>query len=163
MKIYIDTEFIEAPNHLELISIGMVKPTGDTYYAISSEFDPNRASDWVKENVIQLLETDIERKTVAVIKEDIVAFIGYMIPQFWAYFASFDWVLIQWMYGGMSKLPYNFPMYCRDLKQEIDRLQFPPEYFPENKNKHHALSDAHWNRALHLKLMEYERKAGTGM
>ena len=116
MKIYIDTEFIEAPNHLELISIGMVKPTGDTYYAISADFDSEKATDWVKENVINQLEPDIEPKPLEVIKEEMVTFVGYLIPQFWAYFASFDWVLIQWMYGGMGKLPYNFPYYCRDLK-----------------------------------------------
>lgn len=61
MKYFIDTEFIEGfhkplfgrrRHFIDLISIGIVAEDGREYYAISNEFDEKRASDWVKENVI---------------------------------------------------------------------------------------------------------------
>ena len=68
-KYFMDCEFIEGfkkpikwlptigkfnkPYHsIELISIGIVCEDGRTYYAISNEFEPNDANDWVKENVL---------------------------------------------------------------------------------------------------------------
>ena len=157
MNIYLDTEFIEHKNHLELISIELVKEDGECYYAISSEFDENKANEWVKANVISLLEHDLERKSTEIIKKEIVEFIGYQIPEIWAYFGSFDWVLLMWLYGGLSSLPYNFPMYYMELRQEIKRLKLPESLFPVNQNKHHAWSDAFWNKKLHQILKEFEK------
>jgi hypothetical protein len=42
-------------------------------------------------------------------------------PQFYSYFADYDWVAFCWLFGKMMDLPKGFPMYCIDLKQEIDR------------------------------------------
>ncbi len=70
MKYFIDTEFIEGFNQpkflgipigkkrhfIDLISIGIVAEDGRTYYAISNEFDPNDADQWVKDNVIAKLD-----------------------------------------------------------------------------------------------------------
>ena len=42
-------------------------------------------------------------------------------PEFYAYYADYDWVAFCWLYGKMIDLPKKFPMYCRDLKQEFDR------------------------------------------
>ncbi len=64
MKYFIDTEFIEGfhkplfgkrRHHIDLISIGIVCEDGRTYSAISSEYNYDDASDWVKENVIHPL------------------------------------------------------------------------------------------------------------
>lgn len=59
MRIYIDTEFIERKESnkvvLDLISIGLVKETGEKYYAINKDCDLSKASEWVKENVIAQL------------------------------------------------------------------------------------------------------------
>lgn len=61
MRYFIDTEFIEGfhkplfgkkRHFIDLISIGIVAEDGREYYAISNEYDYNKASDWVKENVI---------------------------------------------------------------------------------------------------------------
>lgn len=41
-------------------------------------------------------------------------------PQFYAYFADYDWVVSCWLFGRMLDLPKNFPYYCRDLKQMLD-------------------------------------------
>jgi len=40
---------------------------------------------------------------------------------FKAYFADYDWVLFCTIFGTMMDLPKGFPMYCVDLKQEMDR------------------------------------------
>lgn len=41
-------------------------------------------------------------------------------PEFYAYFADYDWVVFCWLFGRMIDLPKGFPMYCRDLKQMLD-------------------------------------------
>lgn len=70
MRYFIDTEFIEGfkkpiswlptignfnkPYHsIQLISIGIVAEDGREFYAISNEFNPNDASEWVSENVLK--------------------------------------------------------------------------------------------------------------
>ena len=51
MKYWIDTEFIERPYTIDLISIGLVAEDGREFYAESSEVDWSRASQWTLENV----------------------------------------------------------------------------------------------------------------
>ncbi len=41
-------------------------------------------------------------------------------PQFYAYYADYDWVVFCWLFGTMMNLPKEFPMYCIDLMQEFD-------------------------------------------
>ncbi|MGH2666066.1 hypothetical protein [Flavobacterium sp.] len=41
-------------------------------------------------------------------------------PEFYAYYADYDWVVFCWLFGKMIDLPAGFPMYCRDLKQVLD-------------------------------------------
>lgn len=64
MKYFIDFEFIEGfssglfqkrRHFIDLISIGVVREDGATYYAISNEFDYNDANKWVKENILDPL------------------------------------------------------------------------------------------------------------
>ena len=91
-------------------------------------------------------------------------------PEFYAYYADYDWVVFCWLFGKMIELPNGFPMYCRDLKQMIDNncafwkgqgelgmgskdmnhdklkqhIHYPIKY-----NEHNALADAHWNKRLY--------------
>lgn len=44
MKYFLDTEFIEAPNHLDLISIGIVAEDGRELYGERSAVDWSKAS-----------------------------------------------------------------------------------------------------------------------
>ncbi len=41
-------------------------------------------------------------------------------PEFYAYFADYDWVVFAWLFGTMMDLPNGFPNYCKDLKQMLD-------------------------------------------
>lgn len=99
-------------------------------------------------------------------------------PEFYAYYADYDWVAFCWLFGKMMNLPKGFPMYCRDLKQLLDEyvrdqmamysdhvlqsnyeppisfdnylkyIKGHPEY-PKQYNEHHALADAQWNLNLY--------------
>ena len=44
-----------------------------------------------------------------------------LIPEFYAYYAAYDWVAFCWIFGKMLELPRSFPKYCRDLKQILDQ------------------------------------------
>lgn len=144
MKYFLDTEFIESfhkplfgkrRHYIDLISIGIVAEDGREYYAISTEFDPKDADPWVVQNVINKLPArnvsfyDSPRlrrdallwKSNKRIKNDILEFIKGDTPEFWAYYADYDWVLFCSIFGRMIDLPEGWPMYCRDLKQSIDK------------------------------------------
>ena len=89
-------------------------------------------------------------------------------PQFYAYFADYDWVVFCWLFGRMIDLPKGFPMYCIDLQQESDRIYNleKEKYiknggrnfinkmsnhldYPKQTNEHNALADARWNYELY--------------
>lgn len=52
MKFFLDTEFIEDGSTIDLISIGIVREDGREFYAINDDCDWDKASDWVRENVL---------------------------------------------------------------------------------------------------------------
>lgn len=43
-------------------------------------------------------------------------------PEFYAYYADYDWVVFCSLFGKMIDLPKFFPMYCHDLKQTLDEV-----------------------------------------
>ena len=72
MKYWMDTEFIERPYTIDLISIGLVAEDGREFYAESSEVDWTKASHWTLETVRpQLAGTGMPRE-----------YIGYGIREF---------------------------------------------------------------------------------
>ena len=147
MKIFIDTEFIEYPNTIEFISIGLVREDNYEYYAISEEFNPGNASHWVFENVIERLEEHIKRKSIKQIAKEIIDFCDVK-PEFWGYYADYDWVVFCRLFGRMVDLPNGFPMYCRDIKQLMDQKGNPQK--PEQDlNPHNALDDAKYHKKLY--------------
>ncbi len=233
MKYFLDTEFIEGfhkplfgkkRHFIDLISIGIVAEDGREYYAISSEYDYNKASDWVKENVIRPLytetvegnkrehykESDFHKwfgKSNKQIADEIHAFtvpfascekgeaccilygseesdlkdvngihhdlkMTRTNPEWYAYYADYDWVVFCSLFGTMMDLPSFMPMYCNDLKQSIDMkissinhtiqlsnagspllthdsIKDSHDDYPKQENEHNALADAKWNLKLH--------------
>ena len=178
---------------IQLISIGIVCEDGRELYAISNEFDEYLADDWVKENVISKLPSrnasfydsprqkeDARRWMSNIeIRNRIVDFMGGGSDDFtprlfvkkgteiYAYLADYDWIVFCNLFGRMIDLPYNMPMYCKDLKQylddtaateaDIDGTDFEkclqaikenPNY-PKQENEHSALDDARWNFKLY--------------
>ena len=224
MKYFLDTEFIEGfkkpikwmptigrfnkPYHsIQLVSIGIIAEDGREYYAVSNEFNPRDADDWVVDNVLLPIYTECvsgdmrnhasfstrrnsgvtwgRGKSNKQIAEEIKEFckpirnyshtgitVNYSEienPDFYAYYADYDWVLFCSLFGTMIDLPKGFPMYCRDLKQMLDekvskfcwqeiketsfdsalkRLKNENSNYPQQENEHNALADAKWNKKL---------------
>lgn len=161
MKYFIDTEFAEKPCQIDLISLAIVAEDGREFYAESSEFDYSQANEWVKQNVVpQLwhLQADKSKYNAWIrdrgcggllsrteIAREVRLFIGDDKPEFWGYYADYDWVVFCWLFGPMVDLPKGWPMYCRDIKQWADQLggvQLPQQ----DTGEHHALADARWNK-----------------
>lgn len=161
MKYFYDTEFIEDGKTIDLISIGIVAEDGRTYYAISKEFKPKKASQWVKDNVLSKLPSrkisfyDSPRvkeewrawKSREQIKKDIIDFIGEDKPEFWAYYADYDHVALCQLFGKMIDLPKKYPMYTNDLKQLCMSKGNPK--LPKIDNEHNALDDAKWVKEMY--------------
>lgn len=150
MRYFIDTEFIESGPRkpIQLISIGILADDGREFEAISNEFNASDASPWVRENVLSKLEPKdpIHWLSLFSIKHLILEFIGDdPKPEFWGYYADYDWIVFCQIFGTMMDLPKAFPMYCRDIKQLCDEKGNPklPE---QGKGEHNALADARWNK-----------------
>lgn len=149
MIYFLDTEFIESGPRkpIHLLSIALVSETGREYYAESADAPRVEANDWVRVNVFPLLNKILPTPDYQIAK-DILAFCNpqkYGKPEFWGYYADYDWVVFCQLFGAMSQLPEGFPMYCRDLKQWCDDLG-NPTLPAQDREEHHALVDARWNR-----------------
>lgn len=147
MKIWFDTEFIEDGKTIDLISIGMVREDGATLYIENSECDLSRASDWVKANVLPHLTGPSAAVPRFRIAQCVKEFAGSQ-PEFWAYYADYDWVVLCQLFGTMMDLPKGWPMFCLDVQQlasEVISAKLPPQ--PEDE--HNALSDAIWAKAAY--------------
>ena len=190
MKYFIDTEFKEKPNTIDLISIGIVSEDGREYYAICQDFIPKLKQiwkdEWIRTNVLlpiymENVNTGLNMaiefskanfksliygvsKPSGQIRKEIIDFIGDDKPEFYAYYADYDWVVFCWIFGRMIDLPKNFPMYCKDLKQIMDELQLNSEWKKKNcsdpKGEHNALVDAKWNMKLYNQMAAISDKAG---
>src|ERR1700760_1589620 len=77
MRFFYDCEFIEDGTTIELVSIGVVAEDGREFYAVSTEFDPSRAIDWVRRNVLDKLPSpaDPAWRSRARIRDDLLAFL----------------------------------------------------------------------------------------
>jgi len=144
-KIWFDTEFIERPSTIELISIGMVSEDGRELYLENAEADLTNADDWIKTNVLAHLQGGDCRVSKLEMRQKILEFVGPAKPEFWAYYADYDWVVFCWIFGRMIDLPKHFPMYCRDFKQTMDTFGIKKSDLPKQSGiEHHALADARW-------------------
>lgn len=161
MRLFFDTEFIEDGKTIELLSIGVVAEDGREYYAESIDALPHydRADPWVKENVIAHLRGGDTLKSRAEIASDLIYFAGPR-PEFWAYYADYDWVALCQLFGRMIDLPSgeptHWPMFCRDVKQFAMDLG-NPELPEQTSIEHHALEDARWVKDAWTYLMQRGR------
>ena len=164
MRIYIDTEFYEDGRTIDLISLGAVADDGREFYAESRDFDWSRVPDdhWLQENVRPHLRYDPGTgNSRAEIRDAFLAFVNApgeepyrTAPEFWGYYADYDWVVLCQLYGTMVDLPSGWPMYCLDVKQLAIALGDPelPKYAglaDEPNVEHHALHDAREIRFRH--------------
>jgi len=163
MRIFFDTEFLEDGKTIDLISIGMVREDGEELYLVNQEADWRRiyAEPWLMDNVVPQLPPMREAVTRKRIAIAVNAFCGGRVaqwtaptfnPEFWAYYADYDWVVLCQLFGRMIDLPEGWPMYCRDFKQLIDERGFEPK--KQETGDHNALEDARWLKTEFLRLSE---------
>jgi hypothetical protein len=146
MKYFLDTEFIERglEHPIELISIGIACEDGREFYAVSDWWVYAHANDWVQRNVIVRLGNYPQSGRQAIV-DDIRKFVGIGKPEFWGYYAAYDWVVFAQLFGTMMDLPKGWPMYCHDIKQLCDSLG-NPKLPAQSSTEHNALNDARWNK-----------------
>lgn len=155
MKFYLDTEFIERGHQhpIELISIGIVAENGDELYAVLLDgWDASHASDWVRENVLRNIG-DAPRVPRADVANRIRSFVAERSadskPEFWGYYADYDWVIFCQLFGAVIDLPKGWPMFCRDVIQVCKEMG-NPELPKQTGCEHNALADARHIREMHL-------------
>jgi len=152
MIYFFDTEFHEDKHGIELISIGIVKANGEEYYAVNSNYDQNRASSWLKENVVNKIHPSGYGKdyyrSERQMRQEIEKFCEDM-TEMWGYCAAHDWYLLNRLMGGMMNKPAYWPWNCYDIEQARAMLQIGPAKLPSYHNRediHNALADARWAR-----------------
>jgi hypothetical protein len=161
VRYWLDTEFIAQPFRIDLISIGLVAEDGREFYAESSEVDWSQASRWTLETVRPQL--DGHGMSTEEIAYGVQRFVGAGgKPEFWGYFAAFDWVSFCGLFGSLSELPFGFPQFCLDIKQWSVALG-DPELPPQAAGRHHALADARWTREAWRFLAELDPGGDVGL
>lgn len=175
MKVYYDTEFLENGSTIRLISIGLIREDGKKLYRVN--FDYSLMKDvfmhpWLRQNVAPYLPYTMTEDGVALIHghedydtvmhkdqiaEDVKRFlIDTPNLELWAYYCSYDHVVLAQLFGRMIDLPTGIPMYTNDLRSEIQRMGNPR--VPEQLGGHHnALADATWNKDTHEYLQGLQR------
>lgn len=144
-RYFYDCEFIEDGRTIELVSIGVVAQDGREYYAVSTDFDPQRASSWVRAKVLCQLPppADAAWKPARVIRDELLAF--FTAPrqpvELWAWLASYDHVLLAQLWGTMPELPTELPKFTREIRQHWE-LAGRPQVPSARSDRHHALADA---------------------
>lgn len=186
MKYYIKTHFIEMPNTIDLISIGIKCESGKTFYAESAFFDERKANKYVRENIIPNLrwygKTDFENEikfgscliknigtraesvelygSIMNISIAVKDFIGFdQNLEFWGTYCQYDWVAFCWLFGTMTELPITIPRFCNDLKQLEEYIgdnKFPK--FSKMKDVGDALKSAIWNEEFHKYLIKIKKE-----
>lgn len=140
MRIWFDTEFYDGNREIDLLSIGMVREDGREYYAENAE--RGGVGVWVAENVLPHFTGPA--KQLGQIKKDLLEFAGDK-PEFWAYYASYDWVCVCQLFGDLVSLPQHWPQFVLDV-QQLCYLAGEPELPKQESQQHHALADAKWTR-----------------
>ena len=151
MKYYIDTEFCESGPHkpIDLISIGIVAEDGRELYAVSAEFNPQDANDWVKANVLPHLGDAIPTSLdVMAVRVERFMYDGQIPPEIWGYYADYDWIVFCQIFGRMIDLPKGWPMFCNDIKQ-LAMMMGNPKLPEQIDIEHNALNDARWNKVAY--------------
>ena len=163
MRYFYDCEFIEDGKSIELISIGVVSEDGREFYAISTEFDPERAGPWVRRNVLPKLPPPSSSawRSRERIRDDLHAFLvprPSVRPELWAWVAAYDHVALCQLWGTMVDLPSSMPRYTNELRQHWTASGCPT-LPPIPDDAHDALADARHNLAK-FEAIEAARRLG---
>jgi hypothetical protein len=150
VRFFYDCEFIEDGRTIDLVSIGVVGEDGREFYAVSTEFDPAKAGEWVRRNVLDKLPSpaDAAWRSPARIREELLTFLvepGTAI-ELWAWMAAYDHVVLCQLWGDMRSLPRPIPRFTHELRQRWEDAGSPAQP-PQPADQHDALADARHNLA----------------
>jgi 3' exoribonuclease, RNase T-like len=170
VRYFYDTEFIEDGRTIELISIGVVAEDGREYYAVSTEFDPERAGSWVRANVLPKLPPPASQlwRSRSQIRADLEKFFGVFSVggsdpvgdpiELWAWVAAYDHVALCQLWGPMPALPRAIPRFTRELRQ-LWEDRGSPRMPPRPRDAHDALVDARDQLRRYRLIMSAENQA----
>lgn len=126
MKVFFDTEFTGLHQNTTLISIGLVKEDGSTFYAQFTDFDLDQLDSWLIENVMNNMIFDwtkYNKNENLTLNENHIYYIGdkkYILDklldflgkdekiEFWSDCLSYDWILLNELWNGALNIPKNF-------------------------------------------------------
>ena len=136
-----------------MISIGVVAEDGREYYAVNAEYDVERASPWLRDNVLANLGAG-PRKSRAAIRLDLAKFFAIGgIPEFWAECGEYDWIVLRQLFGEITAWPSGWQYLAMDIEQWRIQLGAPP--FPAQTGQlHNALEDARATRERWANLVQ---------
>lgn len=158
--VFFDTEFSDLdPYKGELLSVGLVKPTGEEFY-IEIEYD-GEVSDWVKENVVPyFIGPKVSREEA---KEKIRDFLGPTTPYLVSYVNQFDAIYWYKLFGMDNHPAYWIPI---DFASILFTLGFNPGSLSNDDflddlgvdvskyQKHNALDDAKLLKEVYVKFFK---------
>jgi hypothetical protein len=150
VRFFYDTEFIEDGTTIDLVSIGVVDERGREFYAVSTEFNPDKAGPWVRDHVLDKLPplSDPAWCDRPTIRTNLLRFLqrDRERVELWAWFAAYDHVALAQLWGDMPALPRELPRFTRELRQRWEDVGKPP-LPPPPTDAHDALADARHNLA----------------
>jgi len=175
---FMDGEFTELNEKgTQFISIALVKPNGEYYYAINSDYNAKKCTEWVKENVLiplytQTVHGDQRNKFDALdfhktygksekqIAEEIKKFVDDLKPYLIADVNQFDWMGICALFGVWDVpffyIPIDFAsiLWGKGIDPNVNREELAKDYGINISNfkKHNALDDASVLKALYEKI-----------
>jgi hypothetical protein len=146
VRYFYDAEFIDDGYSIELISIGVVAEDGREYYAVSTEFNPDRAGSWVRANVLPKLPPPASQlwRSRSQIRSDLETFFDVDGPEpieLWAWVGAYDHVALCQLWGPMTHLPPRIPRFTHELRQLWEQ-HGSPRMPRRSTNVHDALVDA---------------------
>jgi hypothetical protein len=163
MRCCFDCEFIDRGRHgIGLLTIGIVREDGATFYAEIDDEPTDDASPWVREHVLAIMGREgVMVAPRAEVAAAVVRFAGPN-PQWWAYYDQYDWVALSGLYGTLIDRPSTWPMRCRDVAElaKLAGMGTGDGWVPIEEalaaqrglvlptDAHHALAGAWWCEAL---------------
>jgi hypothetical protein len=136
VKFALDTEFIDTPTASECISLALVAADERELY-VEFPYPESEITPWLAQHVVPMLGSDkVSFKQAA---QQIREFVGgskFDVPEFWAYYAAYDWYWFCRVFGGFMQLPQHYPHLVRDfayVQQGVPNVSGP---------EHFALNDA---------------------
>lgn len=180
MRVFLDMEFTGLTQTAQPVSIGMVSESDQHFYGEFTDFDPNLADEWVRQNVFsklwiykpnqaRIIPANLTYRTGT--RFQMAVAIAAWLGQFWrppaaieiwADVYAYDWVLFCELYGGafevpemISYIPFDLAtaFKIRGVDPDVDRDVYAGTKGSSELSTHNALHDAIIIRACYDKLM----------